>query len=125
MKVSFVLDRAGYPQARAARPWLALGSMLESDLQGELSIRQTLDDLRHALSARARIEITGNAHTIAVDGTEAAVACDDDPSMPTSRIETTDLIELILAWQSFRARGAPDHWSDDTRGKNSIVRPPQ
>jgi hypothetical protein len=110
MRVSFVRERPGYPQARADGPWVVLGSMLESDLQGDFSIGHTLDELRRALTAGSRAEITGNSHTIAIEGGNAMVVCDDDPSMPASRIATEDLIELVLAWQSFRARGTPDHW---------------
>ena len=125
MRVSFVLDPSGYPQARANKPWVALGSMLESDLQGDLSIRQTLDDLRRALAAGSRVEITGNAHTITVEANKATVVCDDDPSIGASRIGTADLIELVLAWQSFRAHGAPDRWPDEARGERSVVQPSQ
>jgi hypothetical protein len=125
MRVSFVLDRSGYPQARSGKPWVALGSMLESDLQGDLSIRHTLVDLRRALAAGSHIEITGNAHTIAVEGNKATVVCDHDPSMPASRIATEDLIALVLAWQSFRAHGAPDHWPSETPVKPSVAQPPQ
>jgi hypothetical protein len=87
--------------------------MLEDDLQGDFSIRDALDDLRVAVAAGSRVEITGNAHTISVEGGNATVVCDDDPTMSATRVSTADLIELVLAWQSFRARGTPEGWSNE------------
>jgi len=98
--------------------------MLESDLQGDFSIGHALDDLRRALAARTRVAITGNAHTIWVEGESATVVCDDDPSLPASRIETESLIELVLAWQSFLARGTPVQWPGKAPDQRAVVQPP-
>jgi hypothetical protein len=125
MKISFSLDRSRYPVATADRPWVALSSMLESDLQGDFSIDDTLDDLRKALAAGSRINITGNAHTIAVAGADSTVLCNDDPSIPTSRIPTKDLIDLVLAWKSFRSRGTPKEWPTGGSADTDAVQPPQ
>lgn len=129
MMISFVRADAGYPQARAEAPWVSLASMLESDLQGDDSIGSTLRTLRSARSTGSRIEITGNSHTISVDGAKATVVCDDDPSMGVSHIAVTDLIALISAWQSYRARGTPNQWPAGSSGgrdaRRSPLQPPQ
>jgi hypothetical protein len=123
MRIVFERDRQGYPQARASSPWVALGSMLESDLQDDFSIQHALEELRRALGSGSRVEITGNAHTVTVEGENATVACDDDPSLRVSRVPTRVLISLVFAWQSFCARGTPDHWSGDAIGSRGAVEP--
>lgn len=124
MMISFVRADSDYPQARAEPPWVALASMLESDLQGDDSIGSALGTLQKARAGGSRVEITGNSHTISVDGARATVVCDDDPSMGASQIAVTDLIALITAWQSYRARGTPNHWPAGSSGRPETSRRP-
>ncbi len=60
MKVSFALDRSGYPQARADKRWVVIATMLESDLYDEFLIQPALKDLRRALAGESHAEITGS-----------------------------------------------------------------
>lgn len=124
MRVAFLIDRDGYAQARADPPFVVLSSMLESDLQDALTIRDVLGDLRQALAGGARVEITGNSHTISVNSATASVACDAAPSIPTVSVATKDLIELIVAWQGFRVRGRPTGWPDSGPERASVAGPP-
>jgi len=110
--ISFKTHRFGVPVAMATGRLIALGSLLDSDLQGDFSIENTLEELQRAMTTASSVEVTGNSHTIVASASVADVVCNDDSSIPPCRIATRDLISLIRCWHSFRNVGTPDHWDD-------------
>jgi hypothetical protein len=124
MTIAFVIDRLGYPATRAEWPWIAVASMLESELQGDFAINGYLEKLHGSWRDGSRVELSGNAHTIVAEGGMAETVCDLSPDIPPSQLSTRDLIDLITAWQGYLARGTPKHWPTEDGGRATVLNTP-
>ncbi len=101
MQIRFFRDQQHIIRAKGGDALQALAEFLETDIQDPATGKEMLAELEAALNGDTKVELTGNSHSLSVDGKTITIENLFEESSSTLPLAPKDLVQCLRAWVEF------------------------